>query len=79
VILAAPLGILLYLAGLAGSLLWKQRLLGVEWSQLLEAPSMLIAGWIGAPLYSLAMLWNVHRHRQRLRVLLDLKRQLGES
>jgi hypothetical protein len=79
VILAAPVGILLYVAGLLGSLAWKQRVLGLEWSQLLEAPSMVLAGWIGAPLYSFAMLWNAQRHRQRLRVLQDLKRQLGES
>ena len=40
---------------------------------------MILAGWIGAPLYSLALLLNAKRHRQRLRVLQDLKRQLGES
>ncbi len=79
VILAAPIGILLYVAGLVGSLAWKQRVLGMDWSQMLEAPSMVIAGWIGAPLYSLAVLWNAQRHRQRLRVLLELKRQLAES
>ncbi len=52
-IVAAPVGVLLYIAGLTGSLLSKQRLLGLEWSQLLEAPSMIVAGWIGAPLYSI--------------------------
>jgi hypothetical protein len=77
VILAAPAGVLLYLAGLAGSLAWKQRLLGLEWDQLLTAPSMVIAGWIGAPLYSVGMLWNAQRHRKRLALLLDLRRQLS--
>jgi hypothetical protein len=32
---------------------WKQRLLGLELEQLLTAPSMILAGWIGAPLYAL--------------------------
>jgi len=77
VILAAPVGVVLYLAGLAGSLAWKQRLLGLEWDQLLAAPSVIIAGWIGAPLYSLGMLWNAQRHRKRLALLLDLRRQLS--
>jgi hypothetical protein len=77
VILAAPIGVLLYLAGLAGSLAWKQRALGLDWEQLLTTPSMIIAGWIGAPLYSLGMLWNAQRHRRRLAVLLDLRRQLS--
>jgi hypothetical protein len=76
VILAAPVGVVLYLAGLAGSLAWKQRLLGLEWEQLLMTPSVIIAGWIGAPLYSLGMLWNAHRHRKRLALLLDLRTQL---
>ena len=79
VMIAAPVGILLYVAGLVGSVAWKQRLLDVEWSQLLEAPAMVIAGWIGAPLYALGMLWNAQRHRRRLALLLDLKRQLTES
>jgi hypothetical protein len=77
VILAAPVGVVLYLAGLAGSLAWKQRLLGLEWEQVLTAPSMVIAGWIGAPLYSLGMLWNAQRHRKRLALLLDLRGQLS--
>lgn len=79
VIIAAPVGIVLYVAGLAGSLAWKQRLIGVDWVQLLEAPAMIVAGWIGAPLYSLVMLWNAQRQRRRLAVLLDLKRQLSEG
>lgn len=77
VILAAPVGVVLYLAGLAGSLAWKQRFLGLEWEQLLMTPSVIIAGWIGAPLYSLGMLWNAQRHRKRLALLLDLRRQLS--
>jgi len=77
VILAAPAGVVLYLAGLAGSLAWKQRMLDLEWEQLLTMPSMIIAGWIGAPVYSLAMLWNAQRHRKRLALLLDLRRQLS--
>lgn len=77
VILAAPVGVVLYLAGLAGSLAWKQKLLGLEWEQLLTAPTMVIAGWIGAPLYTVGMLWNAQRHRKRLALLLDLRRQLS--
>lgn len=79
VIVAAPVGIALYLAGLAGTLVWKQRLLGVDWDQMLGTPAIIFAGWIGAPLYSLCMLWNVQRQRRRLAVLVDLKRQLRES
>lgn len=79
VIAAAPVGIVLYAAGLAGSLYWKQRLLGVEWQTLLAGPSMILAGWIGGPLYACGMLWNARRHRQQLTVLRDLQRQLGES
>ena len=75
-ILAAPVGMVLYLAGIAGSLAWKQRLMGAEWQQLLAAPAVIIAGWIGAPVYSLAMIWNAQRHRRRLALLLDLRRQL---
>ena len=37
---------------------------------------MIIAGWIGAPLYSAGVLWNAGRHRKRLALLLDLKQQL---
>lgn len=76
VIFAAPTGIILYLAGLAGSIAWKQRLLDAEWNQLLFEPSMVLAGWIGAPLYSAGVLWNAQRHRKRLAMLLDLKQQL---
>lgn len=79
VIIAAPVGVVLYLAGLAGSLAWKQRLYGVDWAVLLEAPSVIIAGWIGAPIYTFAMLWNARRQRQRLRAFVELKRQLGET
>jgi hypothetical protein len=76
VIIAAPVGMVLYVAGLAGSLAWKQRLLGADWSELLFVPSMIIAGWIGAPLYSAGVLWNAQRHRKQLAQLLNLKRQL---
>lgn len=79
VIVAAPVGVLLYIAGLTGSLLSKQRLLGLEWSQLLEAPSMIFAGWIGAPLYTIGMLWNAQRQRKRLTALLELRKQLGDN
>jgi hypothetical protein len=79
VIIAAPVGILLYAAGLVGSLAWKQRLLGVEWTVLLETPAMIVAGWIGAPLYTFGMLWNAHRQRQRLQLLQQLRRQLSEG
>lgn len=79
VIVAAPVGIVLYAAGLAGSLYWKQRLPGVEWQSLLHAPAMIIAGWIGGPLYALGMLWNARRHRRQLTALRALRRQLGEG
>jgi hypothetical protein len=79
VIAAAPIGIVLYIAGVAGALAWKQRQLGLDWSQLLETPSMIIAGWIGAPLYSLGMLWNARRQRRRLAFLMDVRKQLGEG
>lgn len=79
VIRGAPLGILLYFAGLAGSLAWKQRHFGTDWQTLLEGPGMIVAGWIGAPLYSLGMLWNARRQRRRLHMLESLRRQLGEG
>lgn len=78
-ILAAPVGIVLYLAGLAGSLAWKQRAFGLDWAALLEGPAVLLAGWIGAPLYAFGMLWNARRQRDRLRLLLELRRQLAEG
>ncbi len=79
VIIAAPLGIVLYVAGLIGSLAWRQRLLGVEWQQLLETPSMVIAGWIGGPLYAIGMLVNARMQRQRLAFLVRLRQQMGEN
>ncbi len=79
VMLAAPVGITLYLAGLAGALLWRHRLFGVEWSDLLSSGSVIIAGWLGAPLYAGGMLWYAARQRRRLSVLQALQRQLGES
>jgi hypothetical protein len=78
-ILAAPVGIALYVVGLVGSLAWKDRLFGVDWPGVLGTPAMIVAGWIGAPLYAAGMLWNARRQRARLRVLLELKRQLRES
>jgi hypothetical protein len=79
VMVAAPVGVLLYAGGLVGSLVSRHRLMDVEWSQLLEAPAMILAGWIGAPVYALGMFWNAQRHRKRLALLLDLKRQLSDS
>lgn len=79
VIVAAPIGIVLYVAGLVGSLAWRQRLLGVEWQQLLQAPEMIIAGWIGAPAYAIGMIVNAHAHRRRLVFLEKLRRELGEG
>jgi len=79
VIVAAPVGIVLYAAGLIGSLAWRQRLLGVEWQTLLETPSMIIAGWIGGPLYVIGMLINAHVQRGRLAFLERLRQQLGEG
>jgi hypothetical protein len=79
VIVAAPIGIVLYVAGLVGSLAWRQRLLGVEWQHLLQAPEMIIAGWIGAPAYAIGMIVNARAHRRRLAFLEKLRRELGES
>jgi hypothetical protein len=78
VIFAAPIGIVLYVAGLVGSLAWRQRLLGVEWQHLLQAPEMIIAGWIGAPAYAIGMMVNARAHRRRLAFLEKLRRELGE-
>jgi hypothetical protein len=77
--LAAPVGIALYVLGLAGSLAWKDRLYGIDWPGVLGTPGMIIAGWVGAPLYAAGMLWNARRQRARLNVLLELKRQLAEG
>jgi hypothetical protein len=79
VIVAAPIGIVLYVAGLVGSLAWRQRLLGVEWQQLLQAPEMILAGWIGAPAYAIGMIVNARAHRRRLAFLEKLRRELGEG
>ena len=78
VLLAAPVGIVLYLLGLGGALLWRHRLFGGEWSELLSSGAVIIAGWIGAPLYAGGMLWYANRQKRRLGVLEALKRQLGE-
>lgn len=79
VIVAAPIGIVLYVAGLVGSLAWRQRLLGVEWQHLLQAPEMILAGWIGAPAYAIGMIVNARAHRRRLVFLEKLRRELGEN
>lgn len=78
-ILAAPVGIVLYVVGLVGSLAWKDRMFGIDWPNLLGTPAMIVAGWIGAPLYAAGMIWNARRQREKLRTLLDLKRQLSDS
>lgn len=79
VIVAAPIGIVFYVAGLVGSLIWRQRMLGVEWQQLLQAPEMIIAGWIGAPAYAIGMIINAQVQRRRLAILEKLRRELGEA
>ena len=79
VILAAPIGVVLYVAGLIGSLAWRQKLLGVEWQGMLDTPAMIIAGWIGAPLYAIGMLVNAQLQRRRLIFLERLRQQLGEG
>lgn len=79
VIVAAPIGIVFYVAGLVGSLAWRQRMLGVEWQQLLQAPEMIIAGWIGAPAYAIGMIINAQVQRRRLAILEKLRRELGEA
>jgi hypothetical protein len=76
---AAPVGIALYVVGLVGSLAWKDRLIGLDWPAVLGTPAMIVAGWVGAPLYAAGMIWNARRQQARLRVLLDLKRQLVQS
>lgn len=78
-VLAAPVGIALYVVGLVGSLAWRDRLFGLDWTGSLGTPAMIIAGWIGAPLYAAGMVWNARRQQARLKVLLDLQRQLVES
>lgn len=78
-VLAAPVGIALYVLGLVGSLAWKDRLFGVDWPSVLGTPAMILAGWIGAPLYAAGMVWNARRQQSRLKVLLELKRQLAEN
>lgn len=78
-ILAAPVGIALYVVGLVGSLAWKDRLVGLDWPTVLGTPAMIAAGWIGAPLYAAGMLWNARRQRSRLKVLTELRRQLAEG
>ncbi len=46
VIIAAPVGIALYVAGLIGSLIWRQRLLGVEWHSASSAsPTCATSAW----------------------------------
>src|SRR6187200_3001324 len=57
-ILAAPVGIALYIVGLVGSLAWKDRLFGLDWPAVLGTPAMVVAGWIGGPLYAAGMIWN---------------------
>jgi amino acid permease len=79
VIIAAPVGIFLYVAGLVGSLFWRQRLLGVEWQHLLQAPEMILAGWIGAPAYTIGMLINARRQRRKLAFLEKLRSELSED
>jgi hypothetical protein len=78
-ILAAPVGIALYVVGLIGSLAWKDRLIGLDWPAMLGTPAMIIAGWIGGPLYAAGMIWNARRQQARLKVLLALRRQLAEG
>jgi hypothetical protein len=78
-VLAAPVGIALYVVGLIGSLAWKDRLIGLDWPAVLGAPAMILAGWVGGPLYAAGMVWNARRQRARLKVLLELRRQLAES
>ncbi len=78
-LIMAPVGIVLYLAGLTSTLLMRQRLFGGEWSELLFSTPMIITGWIGVPLYAGGLLWYARRQRQRLKVLETLQRQLGEG
>lgn len=77
--LAAPVGIALYVLGLVGVLAWKQRMQGIDWSAALASQEMMLAGWIGVPAYAAVMLWNARRQRARLKVLRALRRQLEEG
>ena len=79
VVVAAPIGIMLYVAGLVGSVLWKQRMHGGDLRELLESPAVIIAGWIGAPLYAALMVWNARRQLQRLHSLEEIRRRLCED
>lgn len=78
-ILAAPVGVALYVVGLVGSLAWRDRLFGLDWAGALGTPAMIVAGWIGAPLYAAGMIWNARRQKARLKVLMDLRRELVEG
>ena len=80
VILAAPIGILLYVAGLVGSLAWKQRVLGVEWQPAARG-AFHGDGRLDrrAPVFARHGRGTRSVHRRRLRVLLELKQQLAEN
>ena len=78
-ILAAPVGTALYLAGLVSSLVLRQRLLGLEWSELLGSVPVIISGWVGAPLYAGVLFGYAGVHRRRLRWLQGLQQQLSQA
>ncbi|MGC4028952.1 MAG: hypothetical protein QM696_08780 [Steroidobacteraceae bacterium] len=78
-LITAPVGIVLYLIGLASTLLMRRHLFGGAWSELLSSTPMIITGWIGVPLYAGSLLWYARGQRQRLKVLEALRRQLGEG
>jgi len=75
----APVGILLYGVGLASAVLMRRQLFGGQWEDVLFSPSLILAGWLGGPVYAAGMLWYARRQRQRLEVLQALRGQLGEG
>jgi hypothetical protein len=79
VLVGVPVGIVMYILGLASTLLVRHRLFGGDWSDALFSTPMIIAGWIGVPLYSAGMLWIASRQRRQLQVFEALKRELGEG
>lgn len=79
VLIGVPVGILMYLAGLASTVVVRHYLFGGEWHDMIFSRPMIIAGWIGAPIYAAGMLWIAAHQRRQLRVFEALKREMGEG
>jgi hypothetical protein len=78
-IIGAPVGIALYVIGLIGALIWKKHVVGLEWSELLAEPPIILATWVGGSLFAGGMFWYARLQKQRLRVLLQMHQQLVAS